>query len=180
MKTPSTATAAAVTPGTRSACPSVSGRTWVRRCTTSRESPGTRSKRKVARNSTSFILATTLDLALLSPKVARVFHRRLRAGDVQRRIARIDFKAWQSIGGEQIGQTNLGLSKKLARRHAITRCATHERSLEQFEIPIEAASSHLKTLPPLIVHQTCLSTSGRQSQVCIVDTQAPAGVPHAT
>src|SRR5580765_4362587 len=108
-------------------------------------------KRKVRRNSPSFIPAATLDLALLTPKVAHIFHRRLRAGDVQRGIPRIDLKAWHSIGGEQIGQTNLGLSKKLACRHAITRCAPHERSVEHFEIPVEAASSHLKTRPPLVV-----------------------------
>src|SRR5581483_4286376 len=41
-----TATAAGVTPGMREACPSVAGRIWKSRCTTSRDSPGTRSKGK--------------------------------------------------------------------------------------------------------------------------------------
>lgn len=39
-KTERTATAAGVTPGMRAACPSVAGRECVRRCTTSRDSPG--------------------------------------------------------------------------------------------------------------------------------------------
>src|SRR5262245_37194236 len=39
--TPRTAIAAGVTPGTRDACPSVSGRTWDNRCTISFDRPGT-------------------------------------------------------------------------------------------------------------------------------------------
>src|SRR5262245_5013079 len=75
-------------------------------------------ERKIRRDSTTFVLATPLDFALLASQIACVLHGSLGRRDVERRIPRVDFEAGKSLVRDQVREANLRLPKQLARRNA--------------------------------------------------------------
>ena len=157
ISAPRTATAAGVTPGIRSAWPSVSGRTCDSRWTTSREGR----ERGRTENPSGFGAArpsararSRSPAAEDSPRTSTVVSTLATSTEAARRV---DLEVGSRRCGEQIAKPNLGLAEQLARRHAIARRRSDQRlrrAPRRFRS--KRASPRLETLPALVVHKTGL------------------------
>ena len=115
---PSTATAAGVTPGMRSAWPSVSGAP-ASAAERLRATGRARARREIGAESGAVRPSCALDLALLPPQVAGVLHRGFRARDVERRRRRrSSSKRGTAVRPRRLREADLRLPQQLARRHA--------------------------------------------------------------
>jgi hypothetical protein len=95
----------------------------VSRCTTSRESPGTRSNAKSAGIAATLVTARTLDFAALPAQVALVLDRGFETRDVDRAELRVDVEAYAPL--KQVCRHDVRLPKELDGGNTVACCRPH-------------------------------------------------------
>ena len=128
-------------------------------------------ERKIHRNPAPLVPLCPFDLALLTTKVPSVLDRSLSACQIERCVQRAEIEAGKTFLRDQISQADLRPPEKLTRWKPVARRSSKESCFQHLEVVFEPRLPRQEPVPALVIHETDLTTTGRQPQIRIVDAE---------
>jgi hypothetical protein len=125
---------------------------------------------EVRRDPAALVPAGSFDLTLFAPQVAGVLDRGLEARDIHIRAIAIDIDVHSPVSDQRV-QSDLGLTKMLARANSIAALGANQGAIELRKIPLEPAAPLYESLPALIIDETNISSPRCQAEIRVVDSK---------
>ena len=129
---------------------------------------------EVVRNSATLVAPSTFDLTFLTPEVAGILDGCLCAGDVDSDVSTFGGEIWHAAIANQIDKPDFRLPEELADWYTIAITVPHEGSIQRLKVPRESRLARCEPLPSLLVHETDVAPTRRETKISVVDAQEQA------